>query len=87
MSTIFHMLMYKIELTNQYTTHKHLKYPEHSLINLFDILLTITQRRLPNFQLAKHLDLHILNFLNKPSTVQVIFNKLKMIGLKAGNKC
>ena len=34
--------------TNQYTTYKCLKYPEHSPTNLFNSLLTITYRQLQN---------------------------------------
>ena len=38
--------------TNQ-TTHEHLKYPDHSPMNLFVSLLTITYRHIPNCQIGK----------------------------------
>ena len=36
--------------TNQDTTHKHVKYPEHSPMNLFGSLLTITYGCLSSWQ-------------------------------------
>ena len=55
--------------TNQYTTHKYLKHPEHSPMNLFGSLLTITYKHLPNCQLGKA-------FRKKPnSLLQIIIKK------------
>ena len=51
MNEIFQILMQKYT-HNQCTTHKYLKYPGHSPLNLFGSLLTITYRSLPNWHKA-----------------------------------
>ena len=48
---MFHVLMYKY--IHQPIYHTHLKYPEHSAINLFGSLLTITYKTLLTCQICK----------------------------------
>ena len=55
MNKIFHILMYNA-FTNQYTSYKHIKYPEHSPMNLFDSLQKFAK-------LPKHLEKPLIRLI------------------------
>ena len=86
MKEIFHILIYKC--TDKPIHHTQtLKFPEHSPMNLFGNLLTITYRSLPNCQIGKAFRKTLLNqfyaiatlFLSKLSTIFYYSKLLKTL--------